>query len=166
MLKRFNIFCLAALAMTFMTSPCQAMGEDILAHTGQYTFFIKPVPGSHTTYYQKAVPCVADVMAPVPRRVTNTYPVPVPVRRHSSVVVSETPMGCAEGQGPCVECFPRPSRRGGTGEVWAPNFIPVSVPGKQFVPKHVTRRIKLPQWFEVTEDPGMPKPIRKVTSDR
>lgn len=165
MLKHFNLMCLVALVITLTTSPCLAMGEEILAHTGQYTFFIKPVPGSHTTYYQKAVPCVADVMVPVPRRVSNTYPVPVPVRRHLSVIVSQTPMGCAEGAGPCVECYPRPSRTGGSAEVVVPNFIPVRVPGTQFVPRQVTRRIKLPQWFEVTEEARMPKPIRKVASD-
>jgi hypothetical protein len=165
MLKHFNVMCLVALSVALMNSPCGAMGEEILAHTGQFTFFIKPVPGSHTTYYQRTVPCVASVMVPVPRHVTNTYPVPVPVRRHLPVMVSETPMGCAEGQGPCVECYPRPSRMSASREVWAPNIIPVSVPGTQFVPKHVTRRIKLPQWFEVTEEPSMPKPIRKVASD-
>ena len=165
MLKHFNLLFISALILTFLSTPAWATGEEILAHSGQYTFFIKPVPGSHTTYHQKLVPCVATLTVPVPRRVAYTYPVPVPVRRHLPTVISETPMGCAEGQAPCVECFPQPSRRSASKDIWPPNFIPVRVPGMEFTPRDVTRRIKLPQWFEVTEQPSMPRKIRKVASD-
>jgi len=139
-------------------------GEDMLARTGQYTFFIKPEPGSCTTYYQKMVPCVVKETIMVPRKVVNTYPVPVASVRREPVMITHTPVGCPEGSGPCVQCSPRPSCYNTTKEVIVPRMVRTPVTETVFVPKCVTRRVMLPQWFEVTEQPVRPKVIRKVGS--
>ena len=137
-----------------------AFGEAILAASGQYTFFIKPAPGSHVTYYQKMVLCVITEEIAVPRPVAPVFPVPVPVARNIPVVRTETPVGCAVGQSPCIECRPRPSSMSATVEQLVPRMVPVRVPGVEPVPKTVKRKIMRPQWFAVTEQPK--GPVRKV----
>lgn len=164
MLRNLSLFFF--LTLFFILSPCsaKAMGEDVLAQTGQYTFFIEPCPGAHMTYYQKMVPCVATQTIPIPRSVVQTYPAPFPVKRGVPVVISEEPIGCALGAGPCVECYPRPSSRPGIKQIWPPEIMPVSIKGPVFTPRNVTHKIMRPQWFLVTERPvpPVPKPIRKL----
>jgi len=164
MLRNLSLFFF--LILPFMLSPhsAKAMGEDVLAQTGQYTLFIKPHPGACMIYQQKMVPCVATQTIPISRPVVQTYPAPFPVKRRLPVVVSEKPVGCALGAGPCVECYPRPSCRPGIREVWLPELRPVSITSPAFTPRHVTHKIIRPQWHLVTEHPVMPapKPIRKV----
>ena len=164
MLRNLSLFFF--LILPFILSPhlARAMGEGILAQTGQYTFFIKPHPGSCMIYQQKPVPCVATQTIPIPRPVVQTYPAPFPVKRKAPVVVSEKPVGCAFGAGPCVECYPHPSSRPGIKEIWPPEIKLVPITSPAFTPRHVTRKILRPQWFLVTEHPVMPvpKPIRKV----
>jgi hypothetical protein len=164
MLRKLSLFFF--LILPFMLSPHLAIatGEAVLAQTGQYTFFINPHPGSCMIYRQEMVPCVATQTIPIPRRVVETYPVPFPVKRKAPVVVSQEPVGCAFGAGPCVECYPQPSRHKETREIWPPGIKPVSITSPAFTPRHVTRKITRPQWFLVTEHPVMPfpKPIRKV----
>ena len=84
MLRNLSLFFF--LILSFILSPysAKAMGEDVLAQTGQYTFFIKPHPGACMTYNQKMVPCVATQTIPIPRPVVQTYPVPFPVKRRSA----------------------------------------------------------------------------------
>jgi hypothetical protein len=156
-----TILLLTILSLVSVPYAC-AFGEDILAHSGQYTFFIKPDPGSCTTYYQKMVPCLAKETVPVPRPAVLVYPVPVPTPQKRPIIVSESPVGCAEGSGPCVECFPQATCKPARKEVMVPRPIPVPVPGTQVVPQCVTRPVLRPQWFAVTEIPAPPQPIRKV----
>lgn len=137
-------------------------GEDILAQSGQYTFFIKPQPGTCTTYYQKMVPCIVEETVPVIRKTTQRYPLPVPITQRIPLTISEVPVGCAEGAGPCSKCTPLPTCRSGFKEVVVPANIPVPVPDIQVVPKTVKRKVMLPQWFAVTEQPKPPKMVRKV----
>jgi hypothetical protein len=162
MLKALAVVVSTIIFSGALASPACSYGEDILAATGQYTFFIKPHPGSHTTYYQKMVPCVAQEVLQVPRRIAPVFPVPVPSVRRMPTVITETPVGCAAGAGDCVECFPKPSVKNASADVVAPRMVPVRVPGVEYVPKLVTRRVMLPQWFEVTEQPMPPKEVRKV----
>jgi hypothetical protein len=161
MSKKFWIVALSlTLCSLSLASVALAFGENVLALTGEYTFFIRPVPGWDVTFYQKLVPCVAQDTVPVPRRVVQTYPLPIPRMQRLPVTITETPVGCAQGAGPCVDCRPRPSQRPATKEVAAPMIVPVGVPGIEVTPKAVTRRVMLPQWFAVTEEP---KNIRKVS---
>ncbi len=155
---------LLAILSLLATGYAHAFGEGILAHTGQYTFFIKPDPCSNVTYYQKLVPCLAEETIPVPRPAMRVYPVPVPRPQRQPIMISETPVGCAEGAGKCLECFPQASTARGSKQVMAPQPIAVPVAGIEFVPRHVTRRVLRPQWFEVTEIPAPPQPIRKVAT--
>ena len=155
---------LAALFCLTVTSHALAFGEAILALTGQYTFFIKPEPASSVTYYQKMVPCVAEETIPIPRRVAPVYPVPVPMTQRQPVMISERPVGCADGAGPCLQCFPQAKDRRGVGEIIAPRVIPVRVPGIEIVPRIVNRPVMRPQWFEVTVTPRDPRPVRKVSA--
>ncbi|HMK34991.1 MAG TPA: hypothetical protein VK463_07995 [Desulfomonilaceae bacterium] len=147
------IFSLCAVSQAF------PFGEDILALSGQYTFFIKPVPGSNVTYYQKMVPCTATDECPVPRRVAPVFPVPVSQVRNQPVTRTEIPVGCAEGCSDCIKCRPRPSTSAGVGEMVVPRMVPFPVPGVEPVPRTITRKIMLPQWFEVREES---KEVRKV----
>jgi hypothetical protein len=137
-----------------------AFGEDVLAATGQYTFFIKPCPGSNVTYYQKMVPCILTQKIAVPRPVAPVFPVPFPKVRNVPVTRMETPVGCALGASPCMECMPKPSVAPGMGEVVLPAMAQARVPG--FVPmfRTVKRRITRPQWFAVTEQPRQVKKVR------
>ena len=162
MLQNLRLFFFLVLSLVLLPSSIMAMGEDILGMSGQYTFFIKPHPGSHITYYQRMVPCVATKPVPVPGPVVQTFPVPFPVKRGLPAVISEVPVGCAIGAGECVDCYPRPSRRPATKEIWVPQPLPISVRGMEFIPRPVTNRIILPQWFAVTEQPVAPRPVRKV----
>ncbi len=162
MLKAFAVVFSMLIFSTAVAGPAFSFGENILAATGQYTFFIKPQPGSHTTYYQKMVPCVAKDIVPVPKRVSQTYPVPVPSIRNMPTVMHETPVGAACGAGPCIDCFPKPSVKNASKEMILPRMVPVRVPGVEFVPREVTRRVMLPQWFAVTEEILPPKQVRKV----
>jgi hypothetical protein len=145
-----------------LASSAVATGEEILGRTGQYTFFIKPLPCDSTTYYQKMVPCVAREMVLVPRVVMRTLPLPVSARRPASTVITETPIGCAQGAEDCVTCYPQPSSRPGTKDLWGPRPIPVPVAYYEFTPREITRRVMLPQWFAVTEEVKQPRKIRKV----
>jgi len=145
------VLCLASQAFGF--------GEDILAASGQYTFFIKPCPGSSVTYYQKMVPCVLTEEIAVPRRVAPVFPVPIPVARNQPVTRMETPVGCAQGASPCIECRAQPSAVSANGEVVTPRMAPFRVPGVEPAFRTVKRRIMLPQWFAVTEQP---RQVRKV----
>lgn len=159
-------FWIVVLSLTFcsisLASQALAFGEDMLALTGQYTFFIRPVPGWDVTYYQKLVPCVAQETVPVARRVVQTYPLPIPRMQRQPITITETPVGCAQGAGPCVECSPRPSSRPATKDVAGPAIVRVGVPGIEVTPKCVTRRVMLPQWFAVTEHPRELRKISKV----
>lgn len=149
----------SAILILLVSAPAHAEGEAMLALTGQYTFFIKPEPGSCVTYYQKMVPCVLKETVLVPKRVVQTFPMPFTSKRAKSVLRHETPVGCAEGAGPCLQCYPRPSCRSAMTHVQVPVMKPVRVRGLEAVPKCVTRRVMRPQWFQVTETP---KPLRKV----
>jgi len=154
----FLIFCTA-----FLPCSANAMGEDVLSLTGQYTFFINPHPGSCMTYYQKMVPCVATKTIPIPRSVVQRYPLPFPVKQGLPIVISEEPVGCAANCAPCVECYPKPSSKRGVKEIWPPQIKPVPISGPEFIPRQVTNRIMLPQWFLVTEHPVPPRrPPMKV----
>ncbi len=144
------------------TSQVLAFGEDILGLTGQYTFFIRPVPGWDVTFYQKMVPCVAQDTVPVARRVVERYPLPIPAMQRQPTTVTEIPVGCAQGSGPCVECMPMPSSRPGSKDLATPVVVPVGVPGIELAPKSVTRPVMLPQWFAVTEEPRNPRKVSKV----
>jgi hypothetical protein len=164
MLRNLSLFFFLILPFVLSPYSAKATGEDVLAQTGQYTFFIKPHPGTCMTYHQKMVPCVATQTVPIPRPVVQTYPVPFPVKRRVPVVISEEPVGCAFGAGPCVECYPSPSSRPQIKEIWPPEIRPVSITSPAFTVRHVTRKIMLPQWSLFTEHPAVPvpKPIRKV----
>ncbi|MBM3302243.1 MAG: hypothetical protein FJY85_20110, partial [Deltaproteobacteria bacterium] len=144
------------------SSLVQADGEAILGLTGQYTFFIKPEPGSPCTYYQKMVPCVLEETVPIPRQSKVVFPVPEASRRGMPVLRSETPVGCADGSGPCLHCFPKPSCRPATSDVVIPVMRQVSVPILEVGPRCVKKRVMRPQWFEVTDIPRPPKGVRKV----
>ncbi len=164
MSKKFSMVILALVFCSLsLASQALAFGEGVLALTGQYTFFIRPVPGWDVTFYQKLVPCMAQETVPVPRRVVQTYPLPIPRMQRQPITITETPVGCAEGAGPCVECRPMQSHRPATRDVAAPAIVPVGVPGIEVTPKHVTRPVMLPQWFAVTEEP---RDIRKVSKVR
>jgi hypothetical protein len=43
-----------------------------------------------------------------------------------------------------------------------PRMLPVRVPSVEIVPREVTRRVMLPQWFEVVEEQIPPKEVRKL----
>jgi hypothetical protein len=165
MRKKLNLIVLVTLLTGVSVSAAVATGEDILGKSGQYTFFIKPDPCAPMTYYQKLVPCIVRETVPVPRRVWLTYQVPVPARQTIPVVINETPIGCAGGPIPCAECSPSPSSGPGTREVWGPRLVTVRVPDVVFTPREVTRKVMLPQWFAVTEEPRPPRQVRKVRTD-
>jgi hypothetical protein len=162
MLKAFAVLISTLIFSIGAVAPAFSFGENVLAATGQYTFFIKPDPCSHTTYYQKMVPCVAKDVVPVPKRISQTFPVPLPSVRNMPTVLHEDPVGAACGAGPCVDCFPKPSVRNASKEVIMPRMVPVRVPGVEYVPREITRRVMLPQWFAVTEELLPPKQVQKV----
>ena len=151
--KRVPVVLCAALLCLAVASHAFAFGEDVLAATGQYTFFIKPEPGSHVTYYQKMVRCVAEVPVPSPRRVAPVYRVPMAHIQRERSLITETTVGCALGQGDCVDCFPRAARYRQPRDVVVPRDIRVPMPGIEPVTRLVTRPVWLPQWFEVSEEP-------------
>ncbi len=157
--KQPLILILGMLLTVILSSGALADGEAILALTGQYTFFIKPEPGTCETYYQKMVPCVLKKEIPVPRRVVPAYPVPFSAERGVPALRSEIPVGCPDGVGPCLECFPRPSHRPVTLDMVVPVMRRVPVPDLVFQPKSVFKRVMRPQWFKVKEEP---RPLRKV----
>jgi hypothetical protein len=165
MIKSVMVFVLLVFLSMFLAPHTQAEGEDILAQSGQYTYFIKPCPGSCLTYYQRMVPCVATETIPVPTQVIRTYQIPVPAKLTVPTMVSEAPVGCAEGQGPCVTCCPKPSCHPGSKDLWGPRMMTVRVPEVHFTPKCVTRNIMLPQWFAVTEQPCRPQKVKKVGTE-
>jgi len=159
--KQWCALCMI-LATAVFSSAALAEGEDVLAFTGQYTFFIKPQPGSCVTYYQKMVPCVLEETVTSPRHVKPVFPVPVSSTRGMPVVRTETPVGCADGVGPCLHCFPRPASRPGTTDLVVPVMRSVGVPTIEVVPRCVKQRVMRPQWFEVKETPRPPKGARKT----
>ncbi len=134
------------------TPDVYALGEDVLAATGQYTFFIKPRCGPNATYYQKMVPCVITEECPIPVPVVDRYGVPYPDTRKQRVTRHEIPLGCALGQKPCIDCFPKPSRVNGFRDVVVPGNIPVAIGSYAPKPNTTVRPIMLPQWFAVYED--------------
>ncbi|MBM4327188.1 MAG: hypothetical protein FJ118_08495 [Deltaproteobacteria bacterium] len=156
---------MAAFVTLALAASALAFGEDVLAAKGEYTFFIKPDPKSCVTYYQKMVPCVENKTVIIPRKFVQTFPHPVLARQKERVLVTETPVGCAEGAGPCVHCFPQPSCRPETREPIVPRIVPVNVVSVVPEPVCVPQHTKLPQWFAVQEFP-MPPPVkvRKVGS--
>jgi hypothetical protein len=162
MVKYFIIALSAIVTVGMTASSALSFGENVLAATGQYTFFIKPDPCAPITYYQKMVPCVAKEIVPVPRRVSQTYPVPVPAIRGMRTRITQSPVGLACGQDHCIECFPKPSTTMMSKDMVVPRMIPVRVPGVEIVPREVTRRVMLPQWFEVVEEQIPPKEVRKI----
>lgn len=163
MSRKFLIMVLSlALCSLCLASQVFAFGEDVLGLTGQYTFFIRPVPGWDVTFYQKMVPCVKQDTISIPRRVVQTYPVPVPAVQRQPVTITETPVGCAQGAGPCVECYPMPSSRPALKDIVTPRIVPVGVPGIELTPRDVTHRVMLPQWFAVTEEAKPPRKVSKV----
>ncbi len=140
-----------------------AEGEGILALTGEYTFFLKPKPGCTPTYYQKMVPCVERTCELVPRRVTQTYPVPVPYRNRVPTLVCETPLGGAKGEGDCLKCFPPCTKRVEVKECVVPRMVPTPFQDVVFDRRMVCRPTMRPQWFEVSEHPmPCPPPAVKV----
>ncbi len=165
MLRNLGLFSFLALSIMLSPHSAKAMGEGVLAQTGQYTFFIKPQPGSHMSYYQKLVPCVAAETVSIPRPAVQRYPLPYPVKRYLPVIISEKPVGCAAKAGSCIECYPLESSRSERKEIWPPNIKPVRIRTPEFYPREVTRRILLPQWFSVTEYPLPPRPPAKIRTD-
>jgi hypothetical protein len=167
MRRKWSLVLASIMLSLVAFTAAQAVGEDVLAVTGQYTFFIKPDPSSCTTYYQKMVPCIKKITVPVPVASVPVYPVPMPMPRRKRVMLDEVPVGHAKGAGPCVRCRPAPSHRPATKNVFPPVPVPVPVPGMTITPKCVARRVMLPQWFKVDERP-MPRPrkIRKVSGPR
>jgi hypothetical protein len=147
--------CLVILSLT-CCGQVQAVGEDVLARCGEYTFFINPNPGSHVTYYKRMVPCRAEKTIPVPRRVFQTYFVPVAQIIGRPMLISETPIGHAKGVGPHVQCFPGPRVTPAIKEVIEPRPVPVRVPDLVLQPRRVVRPVMLPQWFAVQEHPKPP----------
>jgi hypothetical protein len=166
MSKTTKLFTIVLVLSACCTTLVSAAGEDLLAQSGQYTFFINPCPPGGPTYYQKMVPCVVKETVQVPQTVFQSYPVPVPARQNLPTVVTEAPVGCPQGAGPCTTCFPQPSQRKGKGEVWGPKMLMVQVPSVQFTPKEITRKVMLPQWFAVTEEPQPCQKVRKVHAAR
>jgi hypothetical protein len=162
MARKLTIILLAVALCPIVCSGAHAAGEDVLAASGQYTFFIKPEPCSPTTYYQKLVPCVVKQTIPVPRRVVQTYQVPMAALQNTPVLRTETPVGCADGQDACIDCFPKPKEQRGVKQMPVPRLRPVRVETIEYVPKEVTKRVFLPQWFRVDEMPLPQKPVRKV----
>ncbi len=163
MAKRPTIILLVVLLSVIFASVALGEGEAILALTGQYTFFVKPHPGSCETYYQKMVPCVLEKHIPVPRRVVPVYPVPFSSKRRVPVLRSEIPVGCADGSGPCLQCFPKPSCRPATHSMAVPVPKRIPVPDLIIQTKTVKERVIRPQWFKVKDDPRPPrKVVRKV----
>jgi len=144
--------CLVILSLT-CGGPVHAVGEDVLARCGEYTFFINPHPGSHVTFYKKMVPCRAEKTILVPRRVFQTYMVPVPQPVGRPILISETPVGHAKGEGPHLRCFPAPRVMPGIKEVIEPRPVPVRVPDLVLQPRRVVRSVMMPQWFAVQEHP-------------
>jgi hypothetical protein len=160
MLKLFIKLSCAVLVFALSTSNVLAFGEDILAASGQYTFFIKPMCGPNVTYYQRMVPCVADETVVVPRRVVDRYPVPVPNFRKQAVTRTEVPVGCAEGASDCVDCYPQPRSITAYNDQVVPGAVPAIIPTVLPEPRDVTKRVMLPQWFAVYDEPK--GPVRKV----
>jgi hypothetical protein len=145
-------------AMLFgATAQCAAFGEDVLAASGQYTFFIKPRCGTNATYYQKMVPCVLTEELPTARLITPVYGVPVPDQRKQGIVRTETPVGCAQGSRPCAECFPRETRTTDFVDRQFPVMIPSVMPTWVPDPQIARRPVMLPQWFMVTEEAKAPR---------
>jgi hypothetical protein len=128
-----------------------AVGEDILAHTGQYTFFVKPNPCVPVTYHQKTVPCRVTRTAPMVRIRQAAYYLPVPVIAGQRTMIRETPIACPGDADPCVACFPKVSRTPGLSEAPVPRPVRVRFPEVDIVPQCVTRRVNLPRWFMVEE---------------
>ncbi len=147
--------CTAFMVVAFLSAGClvHAEGEDTLALTGEYTFFLKQVPGCTPTFYQKMVPCVEKICEPVPRRVVHTYPVPVPVRQKIPTLVCETPLGCAQGEGPCLRCMPPCTKRVEIKECVVPQITPVQFNDVAFDRRTIRRPTMRPQWFQVSESP-------------
>ena len=159
---------LASIMLSLAASTAaHAVGEDILAVSGQYTFFIKPDPSSCTTYYQKMVPCIKKQNVPVAVGSVPVYPVPIPMPRPKRIMVQETPVGHVKGAGPCLRCRPSPCRTPMVKDVFPPVPVPIPVPGLSIEPKCVARPVMRPQWFKVDELP-MPPPrkVRKVSRKR
>jgi hypothetical protein len=163
MSKITKLFTMVLVLSACFTSLGWSFGEGILAQTGQYTFFINPCPPGGPTYYQKLVPCVVKETIQVPKTVFQTYPVPVPAKSKVPTLITEAPVGCAQGAGPCTTCYPKASEKKSTADMWGPRMMMVRVPYVEFTPKEITRRVMRPQWFAVCEEA---RPVRKVQKVR
>jgi hypothetical protein len=148
---------LVAILMAHCMCPSAfAFGEDVLAHTGEFTFFIKPDPGSCKTYTQKMVPCVEKKTVPVVKLINKTYPVPVPKGVIKPTKICENPMA-EKGKPQCVQCFPKSRVQGSSKKLVRPQMIPVTTPGMVIAPKCVTKKTMKPVWFEFKESPAPPR---------
>lgn len=152
MQRRFLAFLIALVLSIAFSGYAMAFGEDVLAATGQYTFFIKPYPGCPLTYYQKMVPCKMKQTVFRSNPIVERYPVPVPKRGGRPVIVTETPAGWSDCDS-CIECFPKPLQYRGRGEALLSRNVPIPVTFDMITPKTVERRVRRPQWFAVEEKP-------------
>ncbi len=160
MLKSFIKLSCAVLVFGLSASNALAFGEDILAASGQYTFFIRPKCGPNVTYYQRMVPCVVNETVIAPTPVMDRYPVPAPDFRKQAVTRNEVPVGCAQGASDCVDCYPKSRRTTAYNDALFPGAIPANIRSVIPVPRQVTKRVMLPQWFAVYDEPK--GPVRKV----
>jgi len=162
MSKNAKVFISALVLSVGFTATALAAGEEVLAATGQYSFFINPCPTAGMTYYQKMVPCVIRETVQIPKKVFQSYSVPVPVRQNVPTLVTEAPVGCPQGACEDATCYPKPTQRPGTREMWLPKMVTVRVPYVEFTPREITRKVMFPQWFAVTEEPRPARKVRKV----
>lgn len=146
--------CCALVVGALSYGPAHAVGEDILARSGQYTFFVKPNPCVPVTYYQRTVPCRVTRNVPAVRTMQVPYYLPVAAIADRRTIIRETPIACPMDSDPCVQCSPRMTRRPGMAAVAAPRPVRVGVTEVVIVPKCVTRRVNLPRWFMVEEIPA------------
>jgi len=155
-----TLIVIVSIVLSFICAPqAFAFGEDVLAATGQYTFFIRSKCEPNVLYYQKMVPCIADG-CPLPRQITNRYQVPVADLRKEFAKYREVPVGCPPGCGDCMECFPKESKYSGYNDIVGPRPIPAEISSVVPVPNPVRQHVMAPQWFAVYETKR--QPARKV----
>jgi hypothetical protein len=152
--RLFAKLCCALVVGAMSCGAAHAVGEDILAHSGQYTFFVKPNPCAPVTYHQKTVPCMVTRDVPTVRMRQVTYHLPVPLIVGRRVMIRETPIACPADRDPCVRCLPKVSTHPGVGTTVEPRPARVQFTDPVVVPQCVTRRVNLPRWFMVEEIPA------------
>lgn len=159
-----GVLLIVTLVWAFIpTSGAQGYGEDVLALTGQYTFFVRPHPGQPITYYQKAVPCVSRKSVQNLRSHHATVHVPYGAKRRQPIIVVETPLPMGHGPNQSISCFPKPRQHSMWRDVRVPETRPTRVLIRQPSSRMASRRIVLPYWFEVREEPR-PLPVGKMPS--